>query len=80
MRLLKLAFLVPFNPGNEPYYPKICQNCDNVEGKHCKLFGNVDLISGKRYFLSCEITRQNETMCGVEGKFFSRYVPFEENK
>ena len=72
------GFLIPFNPYNEPCYPPICKNCINVDGEHCKLFGNIDLISGKRFYLSCEIVRQNETMCGIEGKFYTRYIPFTE--
>lgn len=75
-----LTLIVPFHPQNEPYYPRICQNCINVIGtQHCRIFGNVDLISGKRHYLSCSIVRQNDTMCGTEGKYYTRYVPFIDN-
>lgn len=72
------SFLIPFNPFTEPYYPPICKNCKNIDGEHCKLFGNIDLISGKKSYLSCKITRQNETMCGIKGKFYTKYISFTE--
>ena len=71
------GFLIPFTPYHEPNYP-ICKNCISAEGTKCKIFGNLDLISGTRYLLACKVARQNETMCGIVGKFYMRSVPFTE--
>lgn len=70
------GFLVPFGPYNDPFYPPICKNCINAQENHCKLFGHINLINGMKHLLACDTARRNETLCGKEARFYTRYVPF----
>lgn len=70
-------FLVPFGPYTDKNIP-ICRNCKNVniQDNTCKLFGKMNVVSGELVYLSCSIARENTTICGEEGKYYYRYIPF----
>jgi len=81
---MKLLFLVPFTFLNNPH--NICKNCENFividNSACCKLYGDVDIISGKIYYNHCSIARKDQNKCDIEGKHYKRYKPFrylEEN-
>jgi hypothetical protein len=78
-RMISHAFLVSFSPLAVIEYP-ICGRCNNVIldelGFRCKLYGELDIVNGKITNKACTVVRKNETMCGVEGKFYTRYIPF----
>lgn len=73
------AFLVSFSPFSVIDYP-ICMNCEHVVldefGVRCKLFGSTNIITGETNYKSADILRKNESQCGIDGKFFSRHIPF----
>ena len=63
---------------------KFCVNC-----KHCTaVFGNSyscispeiakDLVTGRRYSLSCRDVRYDENLCGLEAKWFEPKETAEE--
>lgn len=76
-----LAFTVSFSPIENNNYP-LCKNCNNIimDNLTCKLYGNLNVVTGQINNLSCDIIRQNTSMCGLEGKFYSRYIPFTHHK
>ena len=76
--LFWIAFVVPFTPFS-PNDPPLCKNCNNVipDTLSCKLFGNTNVVTGEKMYSLCTETRKNESMCGTNGKFYVRYVPFK---
>lgn len=78
MRNLFLTLLLPFTPYNDYYSYPLCQNCHNciTNELKCKLFGNINIISGDINYYSCSVVRKNSTMCGINGNFYTRYKPF----
>jgi len=53
---------------------KFCINCaefftDKNEYK-CRLFYNLDIITGRKTFYSCNTARQNSSLCGEDARFF----------
>ena len=75
--MLRMLFLVPFYPWTTDI-PPICKNCNHVdmETMRCKLFGNVDVVTGERMYWTTNMVRQNSSLCGEQGRFFTRYIPF----
>jgi hypothetical protein len=53
---------------------KFCADCSEffVEKREykCKLFYNVDVITGRRTYYSCHTARQNASLCGEDARFF----------
>lgn len=78
MKLNFLLFLVPFDPFTVDQQP-VCRNCNNIliENDTCKLFGKINIVTGEKTFLSCNIARTNKTLCGESGTFYTRYIPFQ---
>ena len=58
---------------------RICYQCDHYLKDHqCKLFGKINVVTGKIYYESCYEVRSNHTKCGENGVYYSRYQPFQE--
>lgn len=53
---------------------KYCINCSEhfVENKEykCRLFYNLDIITGRRNFYTCNMSRKNDSLCGEEARHF----------
>jgi len=53
---------------------KFCANCkesvlENQEYK-CRLFYNMDVVTGKKFLYPCKTARYNDTMCGIGAKYY----------
>lgn len=75
---LWFAFIIPFDPFVEINHLPICKNCNNIhiESNSCKLFGNINLVTGEKTYMICSLARQNSTLCGTDARFYIRYIPF----
>jgi hypothetical protein len=53
---------------------KFCIDCSEFFVEHkeykCKLFYNVDVITGRRSYYSCNTAEQNASLCGEDARFF----------
>lgn len=62
----------------------ICANCRHCRidehGAVCQMFGNLHPVSGRIHYTSCTIARRNESMCGLEGRFFYHYLQASEDE
>lgn len=67
------GYMINVNPINSKNI-KFCCNCaelfvQNKEYK-CRLFYNLDVISGRKYFYTCDMARANNSLCGEDAKYF----------
>lgn len=63
---------------------KYCANCiesfsDNNEYK-CKLFYNLDIITGQKYFYTCKTARMQKNLCGLDAKYYFYNTIFDQNQ
>lgn len=63
----------PENHGTR--YP-LCVNCANAvldptgHTLTCAWFGRLDVVTGEHSQFACRVVRENDTMCGPDGRFF----------
>ena len=73
------GFLIHFDPINEidVHRLPLCGECIHSEGRKCKIFGKRDIITGEIFYHDSSATRSNSSQCGIEGRFFSKQIPFD---
>lgn len=80
-------FVTPNKP--LPKNTQYCVNCKHfrpvVRGMHekyeCKLFYLIDLVDGKKQYLTAETARQNKDFCGPVATYFEPHdVPIQNQK
>jgi hypothetical protein len=53
---------------------RFCRNCQAsrfLQNEYrCSVFQNVDLITGDAVLIPCRVCREDDDMCGIDGKFF----------
>lgn len=77
-----MTLVLPFSPTTEITSYPLCKNCHHMilNEQQCKLYGHVNVINGECSYLSCSVVRKKQEMCGYDGKFFTRYIPFNFTK
>jgi hypothetical protein len=65
-----LAFIFPVGP-KTTLSVKLCRDCKHFDpvDKTCKLFYDIDLVSGNRTSRDARSCREIQTRCGIEGTF-----------
>ena len=55
---------------------KICANCKFFipYKNQCKIFGNVDIITGVENYERATVVRKNEEQCGEDAIFFEKII------
>jgi hypothetical protein len=80
------SFRVDFSPLSpvslQPGVLPLCGNCREAiivgEGRSlaCRLFGRTEVVWGSVEYKACSVVRRNESMCGLEGRYYYRKKPF----
>lgn len=78
-----LLCLVQFTPLRPLTSTPICLNCAHIRrNEHtsvCTLNGRFDPVTGVITNTACSVARNNETMCGPNGRFFLHYLKASDN-
>lgn len=79
MKFGLLMYIFAFGPTDQNKLP-ICGGCQHlmVDFKQfrCRLYGNVNVVTGEISYGACTNVRSNSTLCGPDGKFFVKRIPF----
>lgn len=72
MHIVGLQSVITFRPGKNTDSVKICKNCKffNKTKDTCKLFGNLNLVSGDLEFNQAAFERSQNGQCGPEAKYW----------
>lgn len=79
------ALLIPIHSITSNNTFKICANCQesfvskDSEYK-CKLFYNINIINGEKYYYTCKKSRMNNKLCGIEAKYYYYKSIFKPSK
>jgi hypothetical protein len=75
MRLITFANILALSRGALPNTKKICRDCRHyIANEHkCRLFGDVNIVSGKEYYDDARDARRDDNKCGDAAN------KFEEN-
>jgi hypothetical protein len=69
----KLCINCKYFIGHLPDYPDDpINNSNNSNYGKCKLFGEINLITGKTEYDYAKIARNNPSQCGISGNLFVR--------
>lgn len=70
---------VSFSPSKPMTYTNVkpCVSCKhNIHNPrtpniyHCRLFGNIDIVSGIKIYDLCSVARSDKNKCHIDGKYF----------
>ena len=72
MRLLAFANILLLTRGTLPNTKKLCRDCRHyIANEHkCRLFGDVNIVSGKEYYDDARDARRDDNKCGELAKAF----------
>ena len=66
-----------FRPGKKIDSVKICKSCKFYEPnrERCKLFGNIDLVTGIVEYNFASAERRDQGQCGLDAKYWEDSYP-----
>jgi len=76
MRIIALQSVFVFRPGKKIDSVKICKKCKFYEAtnERCKLFGNLDVVTGKVEYNYASFERREGGECGPEAKYWNSNI------
>ena len=73
MNIVSLHSFVTFRPGKDVSNVKICKKCKLYlpNDERCKLFGNINVVTGNVEYNFASFERSYQGQCGTEGKYWT---------
>lgn len=80
MNIVALQSTISFKPGKNISSVKVCKNCKNyvANGERCKLFGNMNIVTGYKEYNMASFERSQSGNCGPEGKFYNATISTDD--
>ena len=56
------------------------ENENSTATTYCSLFGEMNLLDGEVIYYPYSQVRGNESLCGIEGRYYHHYLSFDDNE